>query len=43
MWSTVTSPVLIGSEVRILSAYELETLLNPDIMAVSQDSLGQAA
>jgi alpha-galactosidase len=42
MWAMVASPMLIGSDVRTLSAYELETLVNPEIVAVCQDSLGQA-
>jgi alpha-galactosidase len=43
MWAMVASPMLIGSDVRTLSAYELEALVNPEIVGVSQDSLGQAA
>ncbi|KAF2190397.1 glycoside hydrolase family 27 protein [Zopfia rhizophila CBS 207.26] len=43
MWSIVNSPLLIGADVRNLSAYDLETLTNKEIIALNQDPLGQPA
>ena len=43
MWSIVNSPLLIGSDVRNLDAYSLQTLTNKDIIALNQDPLGQPA
>ncbi|KAF4626274.1 hypothetical protein G7Y89_g11884 [Cudoniella acicularis] len=43
MWAMVCSPLLIGSDVRTLNSDSMETLLNPEIIAISQDSLGNAA
>ncbi|RDL30359.1 Alpha-galactosidase [Venustampulla echinocandica] len=43
MWAMVCSPLLIGSDVRALSSDSMETLTNPEIIAISQDLLGQAA
>jgi alpha-galactosidase len=42
MWCMVASPLLIGSDVRQLSAYDLETLTNMEVIAVGQDPLGIA-
>ncbi|KAE8449702.1 hypothetical protein EG329_007477 [Mollisiaceae sp. DMI_Dod_QoI] len=43
MWCMVASPLLIGSDVRTLSDYDLQTLTNSEVIEVSQDPLGQAA
>lgn len=43
MWAMVASPLLIGSDVRTLDAYNLATLINPEVIAISQDPLGNAA
>jgi alpha-galactosidase len=43
MWCMVCSPLLIGSDVRTLNSDSMETLTNPEIIAISQDPLGQAA
>ncbi|KAF2197755.1 glycoside hydrolase [Delitschia confertaspora ATCC 74209] len=40
LWSIVCSPLLIGSDIRSLSAYDLATLTNSDIIALNQDPLG---
>ncbi|KAM3068908.1 hypothetical protein ACMFMG_004082 [Clarireedia jacksonii] len=40
MWAMVASPLLIGSDVRTLDAYELETLKNKEIIDINQDPLG---
>ena len=39
MWCILASPLIIGSDVRTLDAYALETLLNSDAVAISQDPL----
>ncbi|KAF2464822.1 glycoside hydrolase [Lindgomyces ingoldianus] len=43
MWSMVNSPLLIGSDVRNLDKYNLDTLTNKEIIALNQDALGQPA
>lgn len=43
MWCMVASPLLIGADVRVLSAYDLETLSNAEVIAVDQDPLGVPA
>lgn len=43
MWCMVASPLLIGTDVRALSDYDLETLLNDELIAISQDPAGIAA
>lgn len=43
MWSMVASPLLIGSDVRILDAYSLETLTNKEVIEINQDPLGISA
>lgn len=43
MWCMVSSPLLIGTDVRALSQYDLQTLTNVEIIAVNQDSKGIAA
>lgn len=35
--------LIVGSDVRTLSSDSMETLTNPEIIAISQDPLGQAA
>ena len=43
MWCMVASPLLIGSDVRTLSDYDLQTLTNKEVIAISQDPLGKVA
>lgn len=43
MWCMVASPLLIGTDVRALSGYELQTLTNAEVIAVNQDALGSPA
>lgn len=43
MWCMVASPLLIGTDVRTLSDYDLETLTNTEVIAINQDALGQPA
>lgn len=43
MWSMVKSSMLMGNDVRSLDAQGLSILLNPAVLAVSQDSLGSGA
>ena len=43
MWAMVASPLLIGSDVRILDTYELQTLTNKEIIEINQDPLGISA
>ncbi|RDL29946.1 Alpha-galactosidase [Venustampulla echinocandica] len=43
MWAMVASPLLIGSDVRTLDTYSLQTLTNKEVIEVSQDPLGNAA
>jgi alpha-galactosidase len=40
MWATVAAPLVIGSDVRALSAESVAMLTNPDVLAVDQDPLG---
>ncbi len=40
LWSILSSPLLIGTDVRNLDAYTLETLTNKEVIALNQDSLG---
>jgi alpha-galactosidase len=40
MWSMVAAPLIIGSDVRTLSAASLSALTNRDVLAVDQDPLG---
>jgi len=40
MWSIVAAPLIIGSDVRALSAPTVAMLTNPDVIAVDQDALG---
>lgn len=43
MWAMVASPLLMGSDVRSLDSYSLETLLNKEIAEINQDPLGKQA
>eukprot|EP00008_Paramoeba_atlantica_P008503 CAMPEP_0201487046 /NCGR_PEP_ID=MMETSP0151_2-20130828/11052_1 /ASSEMBLY_ACC=CAM_ASM_000257 /TAXON_ID=200890 /ORGANISM="Paramoeba atlantica, Strain 621/1 / CCAP 1560/9" /LENGTH=369 /DNA_ID=CAMNT_0047871971 /DNA_START=94 /DNA_END=1203 /DNA_ORIENTATION=- len=40
MWSVMSAPLLIGSNIRNLSSWDLETYSNSEVIAVDQDSLG---
>ncbi len=40
MWSMVAAPLIIGSDVRSLSAQTIAMLTNRDVLAVDQDTLG---
>ncbi|KAK7711099.1 hypothetical protein SLS57_008189 [Botryosphaeria dothidea] len=41
-WAALKSPLIIGADLRALSNESLDVLKNPDILAISQDSLGRA-
>mmetsp|Transcript_22059 Transcript_22059/g.48745 ORF Transcript_22059/g.48745 Transcript_22059/m.48745 type:complete len:414 (-) Transcript_22059:93-1334(-) len=41
IWSISASPLIMGNDLRKISAESKAILLNPDAIAVSQDSLGQ--
>jgi alpha-galactosidase len=43
MWSMLCSPLMIGCDVRSMSAEIAGLLMNPEIIAVNQDALGQQA
>lgn len=43
MWAALKSPLLIGNDLRELSAESLTILNNPAIIAISQDPLGRSA
>jgi alpha-galactosidase len=43
LWAMVSSPLLVGADVRKLDAYTLETLTNREILAVNQDKEGSVA
>lgn len=43
MWSILSSPLLIGADVRTLDNTSLETLLNADVIALNQDLAGNQA
>jgi alpha-galactosidase len=40
MWSVLAAPLIVGSDVRGLSAATIAMLTNPDVLAVDQDPLG---
>jgi alpha-galactosidase len=40
MWSMVAAPLIIGSDVRTLSASSIQMLANPEILAIDQDPAG---
>jgi alpha-galactosidase len=39
----VSSPLLVGADIRKLDAYSLQTLTNPEIIAINQDAAGNVA
>ncbi|KAL1642576.1 hypothetical protein SLS58_005345 [Diplodia intermedia] len=41
-WAALKSPLIIGADLRALSNESLDVLKNPEIIAISQDSLGEA-
>ena len=43
MWAALKSPLLIGADIRDLSAKTLTILNNPAVIAVNQDPLGRSA
>ncbi|WP_308910360.1 glycoside hydrolase family 27 protein [Pseudokordiimonas caeni] len=43
LWAMLASPLLVGSDVRNLDPYTLETLTNAEVIAISQDPLGLQA
>lgn len=43
MWAALKSPLLIGADLRTLSAQSLTILNNPAVIAVNQDPLGRSA
>lgn len=43
MWAALKSPLLMGNDLRILTASSLTILNNPAIIALSQDPLGRSA
>jgi alpha-galactosidase len=43
LWAMVASPLVVGADVRSLSAYDLETLTNHEVIALNQDRLGRPA
>ena len=43
LWAMVSSPLLVGADIRKLDAYSLETLTNKEIIALNQDPAGSVA
>jgi alpha-galactosidase len=43
LWAMVSSPMLVGADVRHLDAYSLETLTNREVIALNQDPSGSVA
>jgi len=41
MWAIISAPLLLSQNVRNLSAFQLETYLNTEVIAISQDPLGR--
>jgi len=41
MWAIMSAPLLLSQNVRNLTAYQLETYLNPEVIAINQDPLGR--
>jgi alpha-galactosidase len=41
LWSVMTAPLLIGSNIRKLNAWDLATYSNTEVIAVNQDSAGR--
>lgn len=40
LWATMAAPLLIGSSILNLTAWDLETYTNAEVIAVDQDPLG---
>lgn len=40
LWATMAAPLLIGSSILNLTAWDLETYTNAEVIAVDQDALG---
>lgn len=43
LWCMMASPLLLGNDVRDMTPFTLETLTNPEIIAINQDPLGKQA
>jgi len=43
MWAMLSSPLLLSQNVRNLTTFQLQTYLNKEVIAVSQDPLGRQA
>ena len=43
LWCMMASPLLSGNDIRNMTPVTLETLTNPEIIAINQDSLGKQA
>jgi alpha-galactosidase len=43
LWAMVSSPMLVGADVRKIEPYSLETLTNREIIALNQDAAGNVA
>jgi alpha-galactosidase len=43
LWAMVSSPMLVGADVRKLDPYSLQTLTNREILELSQDAAGNVA
>ena len=43
LWCMMASPLLSGNDVRDMTSVTLETLTNPEIIAINQDVLGRQA
>jgi alpha-galactosidase len=41
LWSMLAAPLIIGNDLRTMTADEKSALMNPEIIAVDQDALGQ--
>jgi alpha-galactosidase len=41
MWAVLASPLLLSQNIRNLSAYQLATYLNREVIAVNQDRMGK--
>jgi len=43
MWAMLSAPLLAGNDIENMSAATKETLLNKEVIAIDQDTLGQSA
>jgi len=41
MWAVMAAPLLIGSDIRQLNPFDLETFSNSEVIAIDQDPLGE--